>query len=182
MDPSHLPPPPRLFEEQQTAMSPPLQGQTDYSRWRLEVNHGRHVWHYLRDDEECKRWPQSEEDKYWLGLDVVSIARLNAGFESILARGRAAVQLGSTTPAQRLLTDQPDTNMPSPATRAPQLYPRPRLLSTPRTTVSPSTVVCKAKMDTGQANTVVRSSSFRVSLLACMSQRHLCPRNGASRS
>ncbi|CEH17304.1 lanosterol synthase [Ceraceosorus bombacis] len=44
--------------------------QTDYSRWRLEVDHGRHVWHYLRTDEECARWPQSDEDKYWLGLDI----------------------------------------------------------------------------------------------------------------
>lgn len=48
--------------------APPL-GQTDASRWRLRVSDGgRHVWHYLRDDAECKAWPQSIEDKYWLGL------------------------------------------------------------------------------------------------------------------
>lgn len=51
-----------------TTTSPPL-GKTDLSRWRLRVSDGgRHVWHYLRDDAECKAWPQSVEDKYWLGL------------------------------------------------------------------------------------------------------------------
>lgn len=43
---------------------------TDLTRWRLEVDHGRHVWHYLESDKECESWPQSDEDKYWLGLDI----------------------------------------------------------------------------------------------------------------
>ncbi|KAJ1034980.1 hypothetical protein NDA18_000585 [Ustilago nuda] len=51
-----------------TCHGPPL-GRSDYSRWRLRVSDGgRHVWHYLRDDAECKAWPQSIQDKYWLGL------------------------------------------------------------------------------------------------------------------
>lgn len=46
---------------------------TDYSRWRLKADdNGRHVWHYLKSDEECAAWPQSTYDKYWLGLDTVS--------------------------------------------------------------------------------------------------------------
>lgn len=46
---------------------------TDYARWRLHsTDHGRHVWHYLKTDEECARWPQTDEDKYWLGIDIVS--------------------------------------------------------------------------------------------------------------
>lgn len=45
---------------------------TDLTRWRLEVDHGRHVWHYLKTDKECEQWPQSKEDRYWLGLDIVS--------------------------------------------------------------------------------------------------------------
>lgn len=48
---------------------------TDYSRWRLEVSgDGRHIWHYLRTDEESQRWPQTTLDKYWLGLPVVRLA------------------------------------------------------------------------------------------------------------
>lgn len=45
--------------------------ETDLTRWRLEVDHGRHVWHYLQTDAECAAWPQTEEDKHWLGLDTV---------------------------------------------------------------------------------------------------------------
>ncbi|KAE8228592.1 hypothetical protein CF326_g6472 [Tilletia indica] len=43
---------------------------TDPARWRLRAGEegGRHVWVYLRDDEEAARWPQSDEDKYWTGL------------------------------------------------------------------------------------------------------------------
>ncbi|KZP01638.1 terpene synthase [Calocera viscosa TUFC12733] len=44
---------------------------TDLARWRLKVgdgSHGRHTWHYLRSDDECARWPQTEIDRYWLGL------------------------------------------------------------------------------------------------------------------
>ncbi|KAI6044261.1 terpenoid cyclases/protein prenyltransferase alpha-alpha toroid [Pisolithus marmoratus] len=44
---------------------------TDYSRWRLLVNDGgRHTWHYMRTDGECKDWPQNEVDKYWLGIPL----------------------------------------------------------------------------------------------------------------
>jgi len=47
---------------------------TDYSRWRLLVSDGgRHTWHYLKTDEECKAWPQNEIDKYWLGLETVCL-------------------------------------------------------------------------------------------------------------
>ena len=34
------------------------------------MDHGRHVWHYLQTDAECAKWPQSDEDKYWLGLPL----------------------------------------------------------------------------------------------------------------
>jgi len=56
-----------------TGMSdaPPL-GSTDLRRWRLRVSDGgRHVWHYLETDEEADAWPQTQEDKYWLGLEMV---------------------------------------------------------------------------------------------------------------
>ncbi|KAJ3517017.1 hypothetical protein NMY22_g14066 [Coprinellus aureogranulatus] len=44
---------------------------TDYTRWRLKVSDGgRHIWHYLRTDEELAAWPQNTVDKYWLGLDT----------------------------------------------------------------------------------------------------------------
>jgi lanosterol synthase len=45
---------------------------TDYSRWRLLDENGRQTWHYLKSDEEVKKWPQSDADKYHLGLETVS--------------------------------------------------------------------------------------------------------------
>jgi len=55
----------------------PLTGEkpfTDYSRWRLVVNDGgRHTWEYLRTDNEVKHWPQTDLDKFWLGLKTVCI-------------------------------------------------------------------------------------------------------------
>ncbi|KAN0060054.1 Lanosterol synthase (Oxidosqualene--lanosterol cyclase) [Thecaphora frezii] len=54
-----------------TSNSVPPLGQTDPLRWRLKVSDGgRHVWHYLRHDDQLASWPQSIEDKYWLGLGV----------------------------------------------------------------------------------------------------------------
>ena len=41
---------------------------TDYSRWRLLDEAGRHTWHYLTTDDELRKWPQSIVDKYHLGL------------------------------------------------------------------------------------------------------------------
>ena len=44
---------------------------TDYLRWRLLDERGRHTWHYLNTDEEIQAWPQSVVDKYHLGLPTV---------------------------------------------------------------------------------------------------------------
>jgi lanosterol synthase len=49
-----------------------IEERTDYSRWRLRDDHGRHTWRYLEDDEELKSWPQTLADKYFLGLPLVS--------------------------------------------------------------------------------------------------------------
>jgi len=46
---------------------------TDYSRWRMKADNGRQTWHYLRTDEEVKEWPQSDADKYYLGMDLVCL-------------------------------------------------------------------------------------------------------------
>jgi lanosterol synthase len=41
---------------------------TDYARWRLRSSDsGRHTWHHL-SDAELASWPQTELDKYWLGI------------------------------------------------------------------------------------------------------------------
>ncbi|KAF4632533.1 hypothetical protein G7Y89_g5597 [Cudoniella acicularis] len=53
-----------------TYKKPKLSEHTDYSRWRLLAERGRHTWHYLQDDEDVKEWPQSFADKYFLGLDT----------------------------------------------------------------------------------------------------------------
>jgi hypothetical protein len=49
---------------------------TDLLGWRLKVgedNHGQHKWVYLPEGEARDAWPQSKEDKYWLGLDLVNL-------------------------------------------------------------------------------------------------------------
>ncbi|TFK98472.1 terpenoid cyclases/protein prenyltransferase alpha-alpha toroid [Pterulicium gracile] len=44
---------------------------TDLTRWRLLVNDGgRHTWQYMRTDEQAANWPQSEVDRYWLGIPL----------------------------------------------------------------------------------------------------------------
>ncbi|KAL2176376.1 terpenoid cyclases/protein prenyltransferase alpha-alpha toroid [Thermothelomyces heterothallicus CBS 202.75] len=49
---------------------PALEEKTDYSRWRLRDDHGRHTWRYLEDDEAAEAWPQTYADKYFLGLPL----------------------------------------------------------------------------------------------------------------
>jgi lanosterol synthase len=56
-----------------TPKRPKLQERTDYTRWRMLDEAGRHTWHYLKDDEDVKEWPQSRADKYFLGLPLVQI-------------------------------------------------------------------------------------------------------------
>jgi len=56
-----------------TLKRPKLQERTDYTRWRMLDEAGRHTWHYLEDDEDVKEWPQSHADKYFLGLPLVII-------------------------------------------------------------------------------------------------------------
>lgn len=51
---------------------------TDYTRWRLLDEQGRHTWHYLAADEELEAWPQSLADKHHLGLDTVSSLTLQS--------------------------------------------------------------------------------------------------------
>jgi hypothetical protein len=47
---------------------------TDLAGWRIKVgedNHGQHKWLYLPEGPARDAWPQTMEDKYWLGLEVV---------------------------------------------------------------------------------------------------------------
>jgi hypothetical protein len=44
--------------------------QTDYTLWRLQVEHGRQTWHYITP-EQAKTWPQSVPEKHHLGLETV---------------------------------------------------------------------------------------------------------------
>jgi hypothetical protein len=58
---------------------------TDYSRWRLEVEHGRQTWTYI-DPSKVSTWPQSIPEKYHLGLETVhphSLLSLSAGTAEI---------------------------------------------------------------------------------------------------
>jgi hypothetical protein len=44
---------------------------TDYTLWRLKVEHGRQTWHYLTPTE-AETWPQRVPEKYHLGMETVS--------------------------------------------------------------------------------------------------------------
>lgn len=48
-----------------------IEDRTDFSRWRMRDDESRHTWHYLEDDTEAKKWPQTLADKYFLGLPLV---------------------------------------------------------------------------------------------------------------
>ena len=50
---------------------------TDHTRWRLRDDRGRQTWHYLQSDEDLKQWPMTVADKYFLGMDTVSIQVLS---------------------------------------------------------------------------------------------------------
>ncbi|KAL0089579.1 terpenoid cyclases/protein prenyltransferase alpha-alpha toroid [Phycomyces blakesleeanus] len=46
---------------------------TDLTQWRLRVDEGAQTWHYLTTDEEKANWPQTNWDKYHLGLPVDAV-------------------------------------------------------------------------------------------------------------
>ena len=54
--------------QSKTTSRPVKDTKTDFSRWRLLDENGRHTWNYLRNDEEIQKWPQSVADKYHLGI------------------------------------------------------------------------------------------------------------------
>lgn len=56
---------------QTSAKHPTISDSTDKSRWRLLDDGGRQTWHYLEDDDKAKDWPQSDADKWYLGLPMV---------------------------------------------------------------------------------------------------------------
>jgi lanosterol synthase len=60
-----------LIDDEEAPKHIELPSRTDYTRWRLLDERGRHTWHYLEDDEDVKDWPQSIADKYFLGLPTV---------------------------------------------------------------------------------------------------------------
>jgi len=58
---------------------------TDYTRWRLHVGEGgRHTWHYLQTDEEVAKWPQTEVERFWLGLKTVRLLHPSLAFDWII--------------------------------------------------------------------------------------------------
>ena len=72
------------------AISPKPDQKTNYTRWRLLDEHGRHTWHYLKSDEELKSWPQSCADKHFLGLPTVS------DWSELFEQSALLILLGST--------------------------------------------------------------------------------------
>ena len=41
---------------------------TNLDYWRLETHEGRQVWKYLESEADRLKWPQSDLDRYWLGI------------------------------------------------------------------------------------------------------------------
>lgn len=62
-----------LESDAESARASKLPARTDYNRWRLLDEKGRLTWHYLKDDEEIKAWPQSLADRYFLDLPLVAL-------------------------------------------------------------------------------------------------------------
>jgi lanosterol synthase len=50
---------------------PRIEQKTDHTRWRVKDDDSNHTWHYLKDDEAAKEWPQSYAEKYFLNLPLV---------------------------------------------------------------------------------------------------------------
>lgn len=67
--------PPRLTMWNTLDIAPtPEKPFTDYTRWRLLVGDaGRQTWHYLQTEEELARWPQTEVERFWLGMKTVRL-------------------------------------------------------------------------------------------------------------
>lgn len=61
----------RASDTDRGTKKPRIEGKTDYTRWRLKDDDSRHTWHYLEDDEEMKKWPQSTAEKYYLNMPLV---------------------------------------------------------------------------------------------------------------
>ena len=121
---------------------------TDYSRWRLEDERGRHIWKYLESDEECKKWPQTVADKYHLGMETVS----------------------TTPPETPSLPPQcrPDCGLEWPliiciCCRASLISRLPKHLSIAPRMPSPSSPASNTNLAIGPANTAVPCSCSRVS-------------------
>ncbi|KFY44395.1 hypothetical protein V495_03482 [Pseudogymnoascus sp. VKM F-4514 (FW-929)] len=58
---------------------------TDKTRWRMLDDDGRQTWHYLADDKEAEKWPQSLADKYYLSLplDVPELPKAQTPLEAV---------------------------------------------------------------------------------------------------
>ena len=124
----------------------PTEPFTDYTRWRLQVSDGgRHVWVYLKTDDEMKAWPQSTVDKYWLGLDTVRVLHCRATLWSDFTD---RVYQHCQKPGPHMKLRGMDMN---------------------------STSVCNVMMDTGLVNMEVRCSSCPVSSLGVISQTWRSP-------
>lgn len=61
----------RTSDSERDTKKPEIEGKTDYARWRLKDDDSRHTWHYLVDDDEVKKWPQSTAEKYYMNLPLV---------------------------------------------------------------------------------------------------------------
>lgn len=65
----------RASDSDRGTKKPRIEGKTDYARWRLRDDDSRHTWHYLTDDKELEKWPQSTAEKYYLNLPLVRLTR-----------------------------------------------------------------------------------------------------------
>lgn len=58
--------------EQPWPKRPKMSAKTDVTRWRMKDDDGTHTWHYLADEAAAKEWPQSDADKWYLGIPMAS--------------------------------------------------------------------------------------------------------------
>jgi hypothetical protein len=120
---------------------------TDPLGWRLLVSqdsHGQHKWVYLPPgDERRGTWPQTAVDKYWLGLETVSMP-LSDRFRVLMYRGRARETCQRPRHRKRpLRMGSNSTNRFSPPTDTGQAHTAVRLFPIPNTLTSTCLLSCR---------------------------------------
>lgn len=68
---------------------------TELKNWRLKADNGRQTWHYIENELEQKKWPQTFVDKYWLNIREKTALEAQPKDQSALESARKGLQFYS---------------------------------------------------------------------------------------